>query len=352
MSTSSTLSSQQQLRDDLEVLLAHSRELSVGTSKLSKHSTLSLSYLTEGAANVIWLIHIDYSRTPSDQHDISYVLRTRKDLSSTVPLVQARDQFNNRVVPLFSFNPSLLLPVNLISLSSAIIQHLNNLLVDAETTSKRKSAYRQVYLPSFDNEPHASVMPNLLRVSGVVIEFKPKWLLQSPSAPANAQRCRTCALNALRRQQNHGSGRGDGGFCPLNLLSRNMTILQAALRNIWPTDGALSSFTTAFRLTVQPSLLELAQLQHQHNGVGLNDFLDAGKDFSVAMALRDCSVLIRTVQKDQDVAITDVKLLDLDLKDSGGGKREKWVKMEQELIDGGWYTSSNPQSGCALASRP
>ena len=51
----------------------------------------------------------------------------------------------------------------------------------------------------------------------LVIEFKPKWLAQSPNAPPMALRCRNCAREAYRAIK---SNRPDMViFCPLHLVN-------------------------------------------------------------------------------------------------------------------------------------
>jgi len=320
---------------------------------LTPTGSISFSYLTEGAANTIWNVHFSQDSNLS-RHDASVVLRLRKDISSTIPTQGLKEQFEERIAPLFLFDPSLLLPVDLLQLCPAVVEDMNQKLHHLEATDQRKALRIGVYHPSFDIEPYAMIMSNLGHGAGIVVEFKPKWLAQSPSAPRNAQRCRTCALNALRRSRGV-SGRGDSGFCPFDLLSSHNGILSSALRQIWDDEESLLAFMNAFRSNVQPALRQLQKLQRQHNEVGLHDFLNpVDKDFAVAMALRDCSVVLKIVEaahrEESRLCISTVKLLDLDLKDAGGGKLAKWARMEAELIEEGWYTTKgDPSITCAMA---
>ncbi|KAJ9658887.1 Inositol-pentakisphosphate 2-kinase [Neophaeococcomyces mojaviensis] len=328
------------------------RRIAIYLNTVDPTGTLSFTYLTEGAANTIWLIRF----SPSSNlyhHDSALVLRLRKNISSTLPMTILRTQFEERIAPLFIFDPILLLPMHLIKISDGIVQTLNAQLRDLEANRQRKEMRQGIYHPSFEAEPYAMLMPNLAHGEGTVIEFKPKWLVQSPSAPRDAQQCRTCALNAMRRATKRGSGRGDSGFCPFDLLSSHEKILAGALRQVWSDEKTLSAFVKAFRWRVQPALRQLQRLQLDENGVGLEDFRRPDeRDFSVAMALRDCSVLLKAVVFAQDgsVQIPLVKFLDLDLKDASGGKVEKWAKMEETLIDSGWYSSQRcPEVQCAMA---
>lgn len=322
-------------------------------STLNPTGSISFSYLTEGAANTIWNVHFSQDSNLS-QNDACVVVRLRKDISSTISMQGLKEQFEERVAPLFLFDPSLLLPVDLLQLCPTVVEDMNQQLRYLEATGQRNALRVGAYHPSFDIEPYAMIMPNLGHGAGKVVEFKPKWLAQSPSAPKNAQRCRTCALNALRRSRG-ASGRGDSGFCPFDLLSSHDGILSSALKQVWHDEKTLLAFADAFKTNVQPALRQLQKLQKQHNDVGLYDFLTPlDKDFSVAMALRDCSVVLKVVNtcppEDGRLRISIVKLLDLDLKDARGGKLAKWARMESELIEEGWYTTrEDSRIRCAMA---
>lgn len=326
------------------------RRIAIHLNEDDPTGTFSLTYLTEGAANVVWAIRFSDDSNLSHS-DSAAVLRMRKDIPSTVPMLELKRQFEERIAPLFIFDPSLLVPVDLVRLCPGVITELNTQLCELESKKRRGPLRIGVYHPSFEIEPYAMIMPNLGHGKGQIVEFKPKWLVQSPSAPSKAQRCRTCALNAMRRAKG-GSGRGDSGFCPFDLLSKDGEILGNALRQIWLKESSLPEFVDAFRFIVQPALRQLQELQRSHGEVGLHDFQNPdGKNFSVAMAIRDCSFLLKVVKPVDEVRldIPLVKLLDLDLKDTGGGKLAKWAKMETELIEEGWYTTEETMGiRCAM----
>lgn len=345
--TQTELSSEPQTSDSPHALF---RRIAIYFGQLVPTGTLRLSYVTEGAANVIWNVHFENSNLSS--RDSTVVLRMRKDIQSTVSMTELKAQFEQRIAPLFAFDPSLLFPMDVVLLCPAVLEDLNNQLTRLEETGKRKPMRRGIYHPTFATEPYAALLPNLDHGQSTMVEFKPKWLVQSPSAPRDAQRCRTCALNARRRVKG-APGRGDMGFCPFDLLSRNRKILSVALRQVWTNEDTLDAFLEAFRERVQPALRQLQRLQRVHGEVGLDDFRHpSGKDFSVAMALRDCSVALKVLNaKSKDkLEMATVKLIDLDLKDAGGGKLAKWAKIEAELIDEGWYTyQPAPEIQCAMA---
>ncbi|OAP54725.1 hypothetical protein AYL99_11173 [Fonsecaea erecta] len=331
-------------------------------------ATLQLHYLAEGAANIIYSVSV-LSPPSLQHHSHCCVMRLRKDLPFTTPAGQVVSDFQSRIAPLFTKkHKSLLMEQALYKFTPEMVSEANAELRQMDTVDEsavsaqgdvnarkiRPRHRRHVYLPSYDNEQHGILMQNL-QGPGIdwLVEFKPKWLVQSPSAPRDARNCRTCALNAKRRKAGAHQGRGDSGFCPLDLLADQDAVLERTLANIWPLEDGVDTFVAAFRAQVQPALRHLQSLQEEHGSVGLDDYLNPdGKDFGVAMALRDCSVFLalkrRTDPVAGDVDIVDVKLADLDLKTTEGGKVQKWAATEQELLEGGWYQNLDG-SNCRIS---
>lgn len=52
----------------------------------------------------------------------------------------------------------------------------------------------------------------------ILHEIKPKWLLQSPSAPANSVRCRQCARQTRIEWKKDEDELADPYTCPLDLM--------------------------------------------------------------------------------------------------------------------------------------
>lgn len=343
-------------------------------------ATLRLHYLAEGAANIIYSASV-VSPPELKHHCHCCILRLRKDLPSTKPAVEVMRDFEQRIAPLFAGHEDLLMKHALYPLTPEMVEGANAELREMEIVDPtqddnepaaacanrnpkkrpRDRQRRHIYLPAYETEQYGILMQNL-EAPGIdqLVEFKPKWLVQSPSAPADAKSCRTCALNAMRRHAGQHQGRGDLGFCPLDLLSDPDVTqrLGSVLAKIYrPTENGMAEFVAAFRRRVQPALRHLVTLQQKFRSVGLQDFRDpAGKNLDVAMALRDCSVFLalRTTSNsspDRDgakVDLVDVKFADLDLKSPDGGKIQKWASMEQELLDGGWYYHAE-ETDCALS---
>ena len=66
------------------------------------------------------------------------------------------------------------------------------------------------------------------------VEFKPKWLSQSPNAPANWTLCRTCAVRMMngKQQQQHRAVGGEERipeYCPLDLSSGDQERIEQAV---------------------------------------------------------------------------------------------------------------------------
>lgn len=324
-------------------------------------ATVQLHYLAEGAANVIYSVTVT-SPTSLLDHMHCCVIRLRKDLSFTKPAREVVSDFDTRIVPLFgSAYRGLLMEQALYTLTPEMVEAANRELREMDDMDLsaiwadqgsmvgkkiRPSHRRHAYLPSYEDEQYGILMPNLQGLgTDWLVEFKPKWLIQSPSAPKDATNCRTCALNSSRRKAGKHVGRGDSGFCPFDLLADEgqEDVLRRALENIWPVNDGFEKFVVAFRNRVQPALRHLQALQKRYCAVGLDDFLNPlGIDFGLAMALRDCSIFLalKRCGDSKDVEVADIKFADLDLKTTEGGKIQKWAAMERELLDGGWYFSA------------
>jgi inositol-pentakisphosphate 2-kinase len=349
------------------------------------------TYVAEGGANIVFKIEL----SGADKIPIlppltrtkmlalqGMLLRVRKHVSSrTLNNRQIMEGYERRIKPMF--RPNNLLQQKLIRLPKGSSQLLMRIVQVAERDGIRDpKRAKEVLVPQSDHyAPFSSPEDYGILIQDLsprtprehLIEFKPKWLTQSRSAPANAKRCRTCALREMRRAHGTPPGRGDSNFCPLDLLSSKAYILKAALRKLWTVCGSsdsdvedtewvnpitgeyrinpLNRFEREFRRKVQPLLGRLKALQGIHHHAGLNDFERATEDeVSLAMALRDCSVFLRVDVAQvgalklihhesslDNIEILDVKLADLDLKSPEPENRAKWTKMERRLIEQGWY---------------
>lgn len=191
-----------------------------------------------------------------------------------------------------------------------------------------------------------------------VIEFKPKWLVQSPNAPKDSKRCRQCAREA-RSNAELARSRGPlrHSFCPFDLVSKAPEDRFRASREIiepeflfTPNSPRLSApplgkverlrkvdhFTTWLgNNTLLPRLQEL-QISLDRKGILKADSND--ETFLVAMTLRDCTVFLRYDGVD---GVIEARIGDLDVKSPR--KAEYWKEIERALIDEGWYLGTEKE---------
>ncbi|KAA8911070.1 hypothetical protein TRICI_003932 [Trichomonascus ciferrii] len=191
--------------------------------------------------------------------------------------------------------------------------------------------------------------------TSVFLEFKPKWLVQSPNAPASAKCCRTCAHRAMTNRPK--------GFCPLDLGSgdpyRVRRAVKALLGNaVNNNEIPLEDIVTTYFL--ETNLLQsLRRLQALDTRGILNyhESKDLDKNFFLAMSSRDCTLFLeifdQNVGGNTPVSVNGTyywvkaKLADLDLKNPK--KRSQWAAVEANLQP--WYNNvqfSSVSTGCQM----
>jgi len=206
----------------------------------------------------------------------------------------------------------------------------------------RPSKRRGVYLA---DDEHGLLIQDMTpqTITDTVVEFKPKWLVQSPSAPKNAKRCRQCAFTARHNAQRTRTGKPlVKNLCPLDLVSKSQRDRLIAARQILsppqPTHAALMRMTRWLETNTLLERLRAYQVLLDKKGP-LNPDVD-GEDFLLAMTLRDCTVFMRFQDIDDPNAKIEARIGDLDLKSKD--KKQYWVSTEKALIDEGWYTGTEP----------
>ena len=321
---------------------------------------VQLVYLAEGAANVVYRIR-SLPLDPSISADLNFesygpntpppteiaplqmepglegkLVRLKKRSSFTTPVAESQDHFENMIKPLFPSEN--LVQQILFEPSRALLKDCNARLREMENKGARPAKRHGVYLA--EDEMYGMLVTDMSCSddSSRFFEFKPKWLLQSPSAPHGSKRCRTCALRAMKK----GS---KPGFCPLNLTDKN-TITVAVCRIMGLDPQQLQDFNVQERdmlgrirefLLKDPLLRRLKQLQMDKDGKGVLKANVISPDFLAAMTLRDCTLYLKVGRTS-----IDARLGDLDLK-TGKGKAEYWRGLERQLIDGGWYTATEKE---------
>jgi inositol-pentakisphosphate 2-kinase len=336
-------------------------------------SHVTFGYLNKGAANVIFKIRPENSTGATRFHfvDISpkdklsgtatsvahgslagRVLRVPRGGQKHLSSLEILHGFEHAIRPLFlpgtrnKSQPNRDLTKHLMDhegvlLFPDVMSHLYtrvDKLTFANTQSRRKCW--GILLPDMSSTPGQSIM----------LEVKPKWLAQSPNAPREAIRCRTCAMHVSVPKQR------DNYICPLQLLHGNSTSLQP-----WSQATVTQQFHGATRpSTVVVSALVkalvdyltigdgLALLQHLLNlqssldphGVLCRPKLNAetfDNNLRLAMTLRDCSLFIKVSYNTTGVTGIESKLGDLDFKSAE--KIVDWMDKERQLLQDGSYTA-------------
>ncbi len=228
----------------------------------------------------------------------------------------------------------------------------------------------------------------------LAVEFKPKWLAQSPLAPPGAARCRSCAREAMRnartmreaelREAERGGGSGSGSgsgsgreekntiptplpplppppppVCRLGLVHDDPAVFRATVDQLAPagwSDRDRGRLADALRRSGVLERLRDLQVRGDPGPTLLTGPSDP--DFGLAMTLRDCScfVLMPAVAADDDDDDDDdddggggdenddrtapapaiVKLADVDKK-NWREKQAYWQASHRTLVEDGWY---------------
>lgn len=273
---------------------------------------LQLVYLAEGGANVVYrfvsapvksaftvkkepkrpppitIDSIEHCGVPAQFR--GKLLRLRKATAADVSYKEIVQSFNTIVRPLFK--PEELIDQTLIRLPEGLIQHCNEQLHIAELHGLRPKKRHGGYLCL--NEPFGLLITDMTTTDdpgATLAELKPKWLTQSPSAPATARRCRTCALREMKNHEALKLGHKEQrSFCPLDLVSERF---ENVLRATTFIKGCNDRARLARILFRNPILRNLQSLQKSWQGVGLLGLPEQSRETSLDMTLRDCTMFIK-----------------------------------------------------------
>lgn len=222
---------------------------------------------------------------------------------------------------------------------SNIVRELNNLLRDINHT--RRDKFKGTYVGETDWGFLIEDMRPQDIDSCVLVEFKPKWLSQSPSAPKGAIRCRQCAmeLRNLTKDPSRNKTRPERKPCPLALMNSDCPWHICSPFRMAPhlaDEPDSESYVEALRrIASHDAIRDLKEQQDIHDKVGPLRALPSDPFFPLAMTLRDCTCFAQIDKCSQSVRI---RFGDLDWKDPGV-KFETWRGVEAELVEGGFYTS-------------
>ncbi|KAK4231513.1 inositol-pentakisphosphate 2-kinase [Podospora fimiseda] len=308
------------------------------------------NFIGEGAANLVFEVIIDPNFKDIDDHIRKTfqenLIRLPKADSKTHPHQHLQNYWETIISPLFP--SSSLVQQRLIKIGGPQIIHQLNLSLTNNHNNDRRHDFRNT---TVSNAEYGMLVEDMRAKSlhDLSIEFKPKWLSQSPNAPPQSIRCRTCAREALRSHKK-GSNKPKAIPCPLDYIACNNTtnntstnpkdsssLTKILSSPLFPSLSHPALQTWLQQNALLPSLLQ-AQLSNDKSGV-LDPLLNNPNKLSLAMTLRDCSVFLR-IKKDGSV---EAKLADLDRKD-WERKLEYWKGMERDLIEGGYYKGKeNPK---------
>ncbi|CAK7267244.1 Inositol-pentakisphosphate 2-kinase [Sporothrix epigloea] len=284
--------------------------------------------------------------------------------------------------------------------SSGVHTILNNLLAEMDRNRRSRPDWvgtrvaEDVDVALLVEDMTAACKKPTYPSSTTIIQCKPKWLVQSPSAPAGARRCRTCALAAAsaaspradetKRRTNNvkPSISHKAKPCPLVLVAdppltpQDEAVLETALwdyvcqhlgsavtfTSSSPASPSIRSFSVSeLSMALQkarPAVVRwmrttnffrrIAAIQAEFDPCGALSVKSAIDDASApsldrlqtAMTLRDCTCFLRITTSDgltsSEPVQVSAKLGDLDRKD-GRRKLAQWQIQERTLISGGFY---------------
>ncbi|MCJ1283378.1 Inositol-pentakisphosphate 2-kinase [Xylographa opegraphella] len=324
-------------------------------------SSPTLTYLAEGAANIIYRLtpppttpplsssSPNYSSTtppPTEiepplptPHQPAHLFRLRKDLPTTTPIPAAQTHYESLISPHFA--ASNLVAQTLVALPPGLVRSCNDALRAMEAVGARDVRRRGLWL---DEGAGVGLLVEDMTAEGwlgeggvVCLEVKPKWLAQSPGAPRGARRCRTCALGAMRRGEEGVRGRG---WCPLGLVAGERGLVERAVEGVVADSGeGAPRVGERVRGRIVDFLMEdgllgrLRDLQLRFDPKGVMEGDVEGEAFRMAMTLRDCTLFLRIPSS--GAGAVEAKLGDMDLKSAA--KADYWRRLEERLIKEDWY---------------
>ncbi|KAI1333777.1 inositol-pentakisphosphate 2-kinase-domain-containing protein [Xylariaceae sp. FL0016] len=180
------------------------------------------------------------------------------------------------------------------------------------------------------------------------LEFKPKWLVQSPLAPEDAIRCRTCAREAYRNSLKEKEGKKTSAPpCPLGLMYEDRAVVMSIMDQIAPELPEEDRERLADALKDSGILERLRDLQVKGDPKSENRLFEKpwDDDFGLTMTLRDCSCFV-AIPSDKAKPIV-IKLADVDKK-NWEEKQTYWQKSHTRLVDERWYMSPNIDTACVF----
>jgi inositol-pentakisphosphate 2-kinase len=212
-------------------------------------------YFAEGAANIL------FRYVGTHPYFNPFLLRLRKLLPGAPTTKQLHEHLNTRFAPLLG---NYMLRCDLIELDSELIPTFNKILQDEEAAEydwagrpvTPKGRARRLldaeerwgmlvedmscgnYLYHNDEDEPEAEDPGEEWRDMATVEFKPKWLTQSPNAPSNWTLCRTCAVRLMKGHRRRGDEEVPE-YCPLDLTSGEKARVEQAVFAIVNTQNSV-----------------------------------------------------------------------------------------------------------------
>ncbi|KAL2169657.1 hypothetical protein VTG60DRAFT_5796 [Thermothelomyces hinnuleus] len=344
-------------------------EPSIPALSLAAINECKFGFVGEGGANVVFEVLVEPGSEYSSIFQ-GHLLRVPKAGTKAHSYSELQEYWETIVRPLF--RPEDLVQQRLVKLEGRELAARLNHVLEQEEDSRRAD-----FKGSRVAETEYGMLVEDMRKRSpddVTLEFKPKWLAQSPNAPASATRCRNCAREVLRHDtrpasssSGGGSGGGGGGgggsggrrpkriLCPLDFLAcadSPATVANILTHFAAELDPPIRRGETArlpapydrlagwLRTNDLLPRLRAAQLANDRGGplsvasASNDDDASGAGRFQLAMTLRDCACFLR-VPADPGSPV-EAKLGDLDKK-NWAAKLAYWQRMETRLIEGGYY---------------
>ena len=282
-----------------------------------------IEYLDEGGANFVFKICPTAGKQLPDRLH-GKLLRLRKDLPHVLGpadhLRSLRDDFRDLLPAenVIQYEP--------INLESGVTTRLNKTLQKLVRPHQRAGDL----LPA--DELSGLLITDMTAQPGeMLVQLKPKWLTQSPNAPPDAKRCRSCAMRAYRASQGIRTNTDAQDNCSLDLVNVNVDERVNAISAI-TEDSLIRTYLT---VQAQPLFQQLRAWQLMLDPEGVLKISGPLGIYNLckAMALRDCTLFVK-----RSGECVQARIGDLDLKQPE--KLSRWRNVEHGLITDGWYTNS------------
>ncbi|KAK0630723.1 inositol-pentakisphosphate 2-kinase [Bombardia bombarda] len=311
------------------------------------------SFVGEGAANLVFEVHPQSAgaeETGTDTKSVlkGHLLRVPKAGTQAYKHEDLQHYWETSVRPLFEEDD--LVQQHLVRLTNDIASHLNAALQGDEAGRREDFKGSQVADAEFGMLVEDMRKKN---PDDLVLEFKPKWLAQSPNAPPAATRCRNCAREASRKikattvantNTTNNTPPSSSMLCPFDFLEcrHDQNALERVLGYLAGSSGSSTSSITqqhqhdrlAQWLRTNELLPRLRTAQLDNDSLGPLDADIDDPKFLLVMTLRDCTCFVRVPATASEPI--EAKLADLDKK-NGEAKLSYWQATERRLVDKGYY---------------